>query len=331
MQRINQPLRFERVFLEKVWGGRSLSKSPAEGGLGLSLPDGVPIGETWELVDREDVNSVVAEGPWKGRSLHDLMGENRADLLGDLPATEDERFPLLVKYIDAAEHLSVQVHPDDETQALGADWQAKTEAWVILGSTDEGCIYHGLTEAGTEADFAAACRAGGEGLEPMLRMHKPTAGQCYFVPGGTIHAIGGGVTLIEVQQNSDTTFRVYDWGRMGLDGKPRDIHVEEALQCIDFGGETPAPVTPDVAAPGRTRLATCAAFRMGVVNGDLTGDTGAAKQPVVLAVVAGTGELTCGAGTVKMNTGDVWLLPAALGSYQVAGEGLRLVEMEGGA
>ena len=332
MKRINQPLRFERVFLEKVWGGRSLAKSPTEGGLGLTLPDGVPIGETWELVDREDVNSVVAEGPWKGSTLNELMGENPADLLGDLPATAEGRFPLLVKYIDAAKHLSVQVHPDDEAQSLGAGWQAKTEAWVILGSTDEGCIYHGLTDRGGEADFAAACRAGGEGLEPMLRRHKPTAGQCYFVPGGTIHAIGAGVTLIEVQQNSDTTFRVYDWGRMGLDGKPRDIHVEEALQCIAFDEDAPAPVTPDVSASGRTRLATCAAFRMGVVNGDLVaGDTSTEKEPVVLAVVAGAGKLTSAAANVQLNTGDVWLLPAALGDYEITGEGLRLVEMEGGA
>jgi mannose-6-phosphate isomerase len=330
MKRITEPLRFERVFLEKIWGGRALSNSPANGGLGLVLPDGMQVGETWELVDRVDVNSVVACGSFAGRTLHELMQTNGGDLLGRLAPAPGNRFPLLVKYIDAAAHLSVQVHPDDETQKLGESWEAKSEAWVILGSTEKGCIYHGLHADTTEFGFAAACRAGGAGLDGMLEVHKPKAGQCYFVPGGTIHAIGAGVTLIEVQQNSDTTFRVYDWGRVGLDGKPRDIHVEEALVCIDFDAPAPAPVTPEDDAK-HVELANCEHFSMGVVTGPLAGDTQAENEPVVLAVIEGSGCLRSGDGEARMNTGDVWLLPASLGPFDASGEGLRLVEMRGGA
>jgi mannose-6-phosphate isomerase len=328
MKRIIEPLRFERVYLEKIWGGRTLSNSPANGGLGISLPGGKRIGETWELVDRSDVNSIVAEGTHKGRTLNELMQANVGDLLGRLSATPEGRFPLLVKYIDAAAHLSVQVHPDDETQKLSEDWEAKTEAWVILGATDQGRIYHGLSSGATEAKFAAACQAGGEGLEPMLRAHEPKVGQCYFVPGGTVHAIGAGVTLIEVQQNSDTTFRVFDWGRVGLDGSPRDIHVEQALRCIDFESVAPAPITPSVEGG---ELASCHAFRMGTVAGPLEGDTLATNEPVILAVVDGAGRLEAGSKSIELKTGDVWLLPAALGTFYANGEGLRLVEMRGGA
>jgi mannose-6-phosphate isomerase len=330
MNRINQPLRFERVYLEKIWGGRALSNSPAKGGLGLSLPEGVQVGETWELVDRADVNSIVAEGVHKGRTLNELMQMNSKDLLGRLQATPGGRFPLLVKYIDAAAHLSVQVHPDDQTQHLGADWEAKTEAWVILGATDEGRIYLGLSEAATEADFTAACRAGGQGLEPMLQVFEPEPGQCYFVPGGTIHAIGAGVTLIEVQQNSDTTFRVYDWGRVGLDGLPRDIHIDQALACVDFQTPAPTPVTPSL-NPSSCVLASCPAFRMGVVADELAGDTHKENEPVILAVVSGAGTLAVAEQTIEINTGDVWLLPAALGLFHVEGRDLRMVEMRGGA
>ena len=237
-------LRFERVFLEKVWGGRRLELSPDEGGLSLDLPEGMQVGETWELVDRADVQSVVPEGEaWAdvfgGATLGELVRDHADDLLGRLAPTAEGRFPLLVKYIDAAAHLSVQVHPDDARAAAHPGWEAKTEAWVVLGATDEGRIFHGF-ESGTEREaFAAACRTG-EPLDAFLRSFAPRRGECFFVPGGTVHAIGAGVTLIEVQQNSDTTFRVNDWGRVGLDGKPRDLHVDEALACLDFGS-SPEP------------------------------------------------------------------------------------------
>ena len=353
--RLDRPLRFERVFLEKVWGGRRLAAAPDAGGLALDLPDGMQVGETWELVDRADVQSVVPQaaadaawaGPFAGATLGELVRDHPGDLLGRLDATPEGRFPLLVKYIDAAEHLSVQVHPDDVRAADHADWEAKTEAWVVLGAADEGRIFHGF-EPGTDPEaFAAACRTGAP-VDAFLRAFAPRRGECFFVPGGTVHAIGAGVTLIEVQQNSDTTFRVNDWGRVGLDGKPRDLHVDQALACLDFG-PAPEPVLPPAdRARAPHQLAACDAFRMGSVALDpgapLAGHTHAAAhgsaaaddgggEPVVLAVVRGGGVLAHGGGSIDLTTGDVWLLPAALGAWRVEARGgpLGLVDMRGPA
>jgi mannose-6-phosphate isomerase len=334
MRRIQEPLRFERIFLEKVWGGRALEAPPEAGGLGLILPDEMQVGETWELVDRSDANSVVATGTFTGARLEELMSDAAGELLGDVPATSEGRFPLLVKYIDAAAHLSVQVHPDDRLAAAHTGWEAKTEAWVILGSTEAGRIYHGFAPGVERADFERAVRAGAP-IEAMLRSHRPAPGECFFVPGGTVHAIGAGVTLIEVQQNSDTTFRVDDWGRVGLDGKPRELHVDEALACLDFG-PAPAPVAAPNTCPEPTELATCAAFSMGLVEvmGSLAGTTQTSGHgaPHVVAAVCGSGELHFAGGRLALSLGDVVLLPAALGDYRIqttSAAPLRLIDMRG--
>ena len=318
MSPLNAPLRFERVFLEKVWGGRALGRSPAEGGLGLELPDEVAVGETWEIVDRADVNSVVAEGSLVGARLEELMRDHAGDLLGDAAPSSSGRFPLLVKYIDAAQHLSVQVHPRQASLAgltsagLGAGAEAKTEAWVILGCEEQGRIYHGFGPGVERAAFEADVRAG-VSLERHLAAYAPLVGDCFFVPGGTVHAIGGGVTLLEVQQNSDTTYRVSDWGRMGLDGKPRELHVGEALEVLDFG---PAPAPVSGQADGV--LAACAHFELSTLNLTAPRTVPAARTPRALACVSGAATLHTSHGEWPLALGDVWLLPAALGEHVLA-------------
>lgn len=318
MSSLNAPLRFERVFLEKVWGGRALGRGPADGGLGLELPKGVAVGETWELVDRSDVNSVVAEGPLAGARLEELMRDHAGDLLGDAAPSASGRFPLLVKYIDAAEHLSVQVHPDEASlerlaaAGLGAGAEAKTEAWVILGCEERGRIYHGFERGIERAAFEADVRAG-VSLERHLAAHAPAVGDCFFVPGGTVHAIGGGVTLLEVQQNSDTTFRVSDWGRMGLDGAPRELHVPQALEVLDFG---PAPVPVSGWTDGV--LASCPHFALRAFDLTAPRSFPAARTPRALACVSGAATLHTSHGEWPLALGDVWLLPAALGEFTLA-------------
>lgn len=328
--RIQEPLCFERIFLEKVWGGRALAAAPTKGGLGLELPEGMQVGETWELVDRPDVNSVVARGAFRGKRLEELMAVGRDDLLGGVPAARGGRFPLLVKYIDAAAHLSVQVHPDGARAAAHDGWEAKTEAWVILGATSAGRIYHGFRSGVTKAAFEHAVR-GSEPIEALLASHSPSAGECFFVPGGTVHAIGAGVTLIEVQENSDTTFRVDDWGRVGLDGKPRELHVEAALECLDFA-PAPAPVNAPPVASEPLELASCECFTMGLVDIKESLAASTEDAPRVVAAVRGSGVLESRAGRFELSLGDVVLLPAALGDFQVQNTSaapLRLIDMRG--
>ena len=242
------PLRFARRFVEKPWGGRTLERI-----LGFVLPPGVPVGETWEIVDRAAENSVVAEGAQRGRSLRELMETHADAILGDAPAGKEGRFPVLVKYIDASENLSVQVHPDEDSAGrLGGGAEAKTEAWYVIDAAEGGALYCGLRPDVRAEDFGRIARStsispaspdssGGEIVGALARW-EVRAGDCMAVPGGTVHAIGAGVTILEVQQNSDTTYRLYDWGRVGLDGRPRETHVEQALVCARFGEEERAPV-----------------------------------------------------------------------------------------
>lgn len=238
-----EPLRFGRLCLEKVWGGRALEEV-----LRVDLDGDGPIGETWELVDRADHQSVVAEGPLAGTTLGDLVARAPRALLGRAPVAANGRFPLLVKFLDASAPLSVQVHPDDAGAALqGRDSEAKTEAWYFL--RDGGEVWCGF-EAGVDRAAFESALAAGRASEPLAR-HSVRGGDALTVLGGTVHAIGAGVTLLEVQQNSDTTYRLDDWGRLGLDGKPRDLHRAQGLEVARFGVPAPRTVAPAAVPPSR--------------------------------------------------------------------------------
>lgn len=325
------PLRFERRFVPKPWGGRALARRP-----GIALPPGdQPIGETWELVDREEQSSLVAVGPHRGRTLGELMRERGPEILGTAPAGRGGRFPLLVKYLDAREELSVQVHPDDEAAALlGGGAEGKTEAWVVLDVAAGATLYAGL-RADVDAAAYGRVAAGPEGLEALVR-HSVAPGDCLLVPGGTVHAIGAGVTILEVQQSSDTTFRIWDWGRAGLDGKPRETHLPQALASIRFGRAAPRPRRPAWAevAAGLERAVLARAEPFAADGLRLAGR---AVLPCggtfrVLAVLEGRGSLAVadspgaprpsGADREEheLSPGDVWLVPAACGAYALAGE-----------
>lgn len=331
MSSVLGPLRFERRFLEKVWGGRSLERRP-----GIRLPDGA-IGETWEVVDRANENSVVAEGLHKGKTLRELVETHREALLGDAPLAANGRFPLLVKYIDASENLSVQVHPDDDSAAkLGRGAEGKTEAWYIVDVAEGGALYAGLRPEVTREAFAEAART--PAVVDMLLRWEVEPGDCLLVPGGTVHAIGAGVTILEVQQNSDTTFRVWDWGRVGLDGKPRETHLEEALAVARFGVVESGPVRPSWTTEGdgvlsaplvRSEYFAMTGWEVGTGRiVDLGGRFG------MFAVVEGAGALEIDDTQTRLSSGDVWLLPADVGEARFTkDEGsprpLRLVQLSG--
>jgi mannose-6-phosphate isomerase len=221
-----RPCILERKILPKVWGGRALETL-----MGIELPADENIGETWELYDRADGSS-----PIRGtdETLRDWMERDATDLLGaGVSPTRDGYFPLLIKYIDAADKLSVQVHPDDE-MARSENDSGKSEAWVVLGKSPGAQIVCGLKPGISAEEFAAVAHT--DAVEDALNIFEPEVGDSIYVPAGTVHAIGPGVVVFEVQQNSDVTYRFYDWGR------PREIHVEKGLQATRLGDAVP-PVT----------------------------------------------------------------------------------------
>jgi mannose-6-phosphate isomerase len=209
-----------------VWGGRTL-----ETRYHRRLPDG-PVGESWELVDRPEAVSRVASGPLAGLDLHSLWVE-QPTLFGPLTAPRSSRFPLLIKLLDCAETLSVQVHPDARAAAaLGGE--PKSEVWIVLEAAPGAELYAGLRRGTARTAFEAALDRGGREVVPMLHRLSPAGGDMMRIPAGRLHAIGAGNLLCEIQQNSDTTYRIYDWDRRGLDGRPRPLHLEASLRCIDF-------------------------------------------------------------------------------------------------
>src|SRR5215217_528612 len=211
------PMVFHPIFKERVWGGRTL-----EALYGKRLPPDVPIGESWEIADRPGAESVVANGPLARRTLRWLMRQHRADLLGDAAPSAGDRFPLLCKILDARDKLSLQVHPPARAQELG---EPKTEMWYIAAADPGAELYVGLKRGVTREAFEHGIRDGR--VADCFHRIEVHAGDAMFLPSGRVHAIGAGLVIFEIQQNSDKTFRVYDWDRPGLDGRPRDLHVRE--------------------------------------------------------------------------------------------------------
>ncbi|MDD5198684.1 MAG: class I mannose-6-phosphate isomerase [Terrimicrobiaceae bacterium] len=228
-----EPILFEPLPMERVWGGRRL-----ESLLGKSLPPGVPVGESWEIVDREDAQSVAHGGARGGATLHELWAESREEIFGAAYARHPApRFPILIKLLDARERLSVQVHPPAGI-APALQGEPKTEMWYFLDCLPGATIYAGLKRGVTRASFEEAM-LGGE-VEQTLHRIPVRSGESIFIPSGRVHAIGEGCLIVEVQQNSDTTYRVFDWNRAGLDGNPRALHIAESMSSIDFEDYEPA-------------------------------------------------------------------------------------------
>jgi mannose-6-phosphate isomerase len=309
-------MKMQPVLKEKVWGGRRLAQV-----LGKRLPPDEPIGESWELADHPRGTSIVAEGSLAGRSLREVLERHGEAVLGRALVAKGwaKRFGLLIKFIDASDRLSVQVHPDDAYAARHAPGESgKTECWVVVHAEPDAWIVRGLAPATTREQCAEAIKAGE--LEPLLKKRQVKAGDFVWIPAGTVHAIGPGIVLAEVQQNSDVTYRVYDWGRVGLDGKPRVLHVADALRATNFTAAEPPSGgrgrTADETGLAIEHLADCPAFSLSRVRLDRrpwaagTGGTFAA-----LVVLAGRARLSSGAGGLDIARGDTVLVPADAGEY----------------
>jgi mannose-6-phosphate isomerase len=219
------PLTFQPIFKERVWGNRRLEQLYHK-----PLPPGAPIGESWEISDRAGDTSVITNGPLAGKDLHWLLGHHHHELLGGTKA-DHGRFPLLVKILDAQEKLSLQVHPPAQ-KATELGGEPKTEMWYVADAAQRAELYVGLKRGVTRADFEMKIKDGT--VADCFHRITVKAGDAMFLPSGRVHALGAGLVIFEIQQNSDTTYRVFDWNRVGLDGKPRALHVEKSLASINF-------------------------------------------------------------------------------------------------
>ena len=304
------PLRFEPIYQYRLWGGRRLS-----GLLSAPLPGDGPIGEAWVLSDRDDHRSLVANGPLKGQSLAQLLEHSPADMLGDR-APRFRRFPLLLKFLDAREMLSVQVHPSDTDKALlPAGESGKTEAWVVLEAGPESRIYAGLKPGATIENLRQALADGT--VANRLACFTPKPGDGVFLPAGTVHTLGGDIVVFEVQQNSDVTFRLYDWGHVDANtGQPRALQVEQALACIDLAEHVAGPVAAVVESTApvrRERLFQCEQFGLWRLSGQSPFAVGVPGVLRVIVCIEGEGQIEHDGSTYPVATGEVWLLPAVVG------------------
>lgn len=270
-------LRFDPIYQDRVWGGRVLEST-----FGRTLPAGRPIGESWEIVDRPEAQSVVKSGNLKGMTLRQVIETHGAEVMGPRwPAAR--AFPILVKWLDCRERLSLQVHPP---AAIAAELKGepKTENWYIAHSTADAHLLVGLKRGVTREQFERAIAGGA--LESCIHHFRVAAGDSILVHSGQVHAIDAGNLILEIQQNSDTTYRVYDWGRVGLDGKPRQLHIEQSLRSIQWDDFEPAPVR---GAPTSGTIADCDEFtiRRVVLGAGERLSVAAGEQPRLLSVVSG--------------------------------------------
>ncbi len=304
------PLRFDPIYQYRVWGGRRLGNL-----LAMPLPGEEPIGEAWVLSDRDDHASRVAAGPLAGQTLGQLCQQRPEDFLGR-PTARAARFPLLLKFLDARTMLSVQVHPSDgQTQYLPAGGLGKTEAWVVLEAGPAGRICAGLKPATTTEVLRRALAS--HTVANQLAEFRPKPGDAVLLPAGTVHSLGD-VVVFEVQENSDVTFRLYDWDRVeATTGKLRDLQVDQALACIDFAQGAVAPVPPVVdesKGVRREQLFDCEHFALRRLRAETVFPVGAPGALRILVCTSGDGNVEHNGSDYGFRRGDVLLLPAVVGS-----------------
>jgi len=312
----DHPLRFDPICQYRLWGGRNLAHW-----LSVPLPDG-PVGEAWLISDRDDNPSRVSEGPFKGRTLSELVRAHPEEMLGQYAGRFD-RFPLLLKYLDVDQMLSVQVHPSEaHPQLIPPGEQAKTEGWVVLEAKPGSRIYAGLKPGATRE---ALRNLSEKTVDDLLPSFTPHVGESVLIEAGDVHSLGDGVVVLEIQQNSDVTFRVYDWDHVDrTTGQKRPLQVDQALECIDFDQGIIEPEIPAVTSQSpvrRERLLHSRHFELSRSVATSTFPIGEENAPTIVVCLDGAGSIDCHGDTFAMVKGDVLLLPAAAGICAFVPEG----------
>jgi mannose-6-phosphate isomerase len=302
------PLIFQPIFKERIWGGRELERL-----YGKKISEGKLIGESWEISDRPGDASVIANGPLAGKNLRWLMENYAAEILGDAKPAAEGRFPLLCKILDARDKLSLQVHPP-ANKAAELKGEPKTEMWFVTDATPDASLYVGLKHGVTRGEFEAKIADGN--VAGCFHRIPVRAGNTMFLPSGRVHAIGDGLVIFEIQQNSDTTYRVFDWNRAGLDGKPRELHIAQSLASIDFKDFEPELVSEKLSGDEKIKSRSLVHDKLfNVVNLEIK--TGAAaklkdRKLQIVAAVSGQIEIKNNSETVNLSAGQFCLVPAVL-------------------
>ncbi len=307
------PLTFQPAFKERVWGGRELARL-----YGKKLPPGAVIGESWEIADRPGDASLIANGPLAGKNLRWLMEQHAEEILGSAKPAADGRFPLLCKILDAREKLSLQVHPPAD-KAAALKGEPKTEMWYIADAAPGASLYVGLKRGVTRAVFEEKIADGS--VADCFHRIPVKAGDTMFLPSGRVHAIGDGLVIFEIQQNSDTTYRVFDWNRVGLDGQPRELHIAQSLASINFNDFEPKLVATQFITEGKIpkrALVDDPLFQVETWRLD-SGASGwlKPKHLQIVAVTTGTVEIRGATTTVTLSAGQFSLIPASLEKTEV--------------
>ena len=311
------PLKFQPLYMERIWGGTLMSEH-----FGRTLPEHRdPIGESWELVDREDAASIVSEGELKEWSLHEIFQHYGTSFAGKA-AAKFERFPLLVKLIDAGEKLSLQVHPDEKACAeLGNGAEPKTEMWYVVAARKDAKILAGLSPRATQLQIME--KLDSNEIEDQLQIYSAFPGDAFFIQSGTLHAIGAGNLILEIQQNSDTTYRISDWGRVGSDGKPRQLHREAGLKSICFTNRT-TPRIPGVSGKAEFNrkfdiITRCPFFKVTDLRltAEWLDDTAAGESFHLISAVKGKIQLGRDERIATLEPGESAIVPACFGAYTI--------------
>ena len=310
------PLQFGPIFRSYLWGGNRLKSV-----LNKHVPDSGRWAESWELVDHGTDQSAVCRGPWKDWTLRQLIESFPQEILGVQTAEQYKSFPLLLKYLDCNNVLSVQVHPDD---VYGASMTppdlGKTEAWYIVAAEPDAVLYAGLKPNVDFNELERAIEAGQ--TESCLHVIKPNTGDCLFIPAGTVHALGSGLIVAEIQQASDTTFRLFDWNRVDSDGKSRPLHIDQALRVIDFDRgpmtlQNPQELSAkDGNGSPMQRLVSCDKFQLDRLSAGQH-SLGQTDSFAILTVPKGSAELTCGDLKLSLEVGQTAFMPAAAPPFEV--------------
>ena len=309
------PFVFRPIFQDRIWGGRDLERL-----YGKKIPAGKPVGESWEISDRPGDASVIANGEFAGKDLRWLMTHHAAEILGDAKPAVAGRFPLLCKILDAREKLSLQVHPP-ASKAAELKGEPKTEMWFIADAAPDASLYVGLKRGVTRAEFEQKISDGS--VADCFHRILVKAGDTMFLPSGRVHAIGDGLVIFEIQQNSDTTYRVFDWNRVGLDGQPRELHIAQSLASIDFNDFEPKLVPQNYRnAPNFKfrQLVEDSLFNVQELVFENVGSVKLSGQYLrIIAVTKGVATIADDSSGIvaELKSGDFCLIPACLKNVEI--------------